>query len=225
VNGILTHGALRAGYFLPVGQPDAAVFLISGEPTPSPELLALVGEGTALVILSGMAWNDLSPWPAAPVFGNEAFTGGAEALLTDVLCIHGELSGLLRNAGCEMPSRCILCGYSLAGLFSLWAGFRSACFSAVGSISGSLWFDGFADWLCVHLPDFIPASVYLSLGDREKQARNPRMARVEDDTRRCAEALAAHGVRVKLEMNPGGHFQQPDQRVLKGVRDLLSDPH
>lgn len=75
------------------------------------------------------------------------------------------------------------------------------------------------------MADFAPSRVYLSLGDKECRARNPRMARVEAETRRFAGLLEARHIPVSLTMNPGGHFHQPQQRVLAGLRGLLSFSH
>ncbi len=36
-----------------------------------------------------------------------------------------------------------IAGYSLAGLFALWAVYQTGLFDRAASVSGSLWFDGF----------------------------------------------------------------------------------
>ena len=63
--------------------------------------------------------------------------------------------------------------------------------------------------------------VYLSLGDREKNTRNPRMAVVEDRTRQTAELLQAKGIPVVFELNPGGHFNDAPARIAKGINALM----
>ena len=49
--------------------------------------------------------------------------------------------------------------------------------------------------------------VYLSLGDKEKLAKNLRLVAVEDCTRQATELLGTHHIPVAFEMNRGGHFQ------------------
>ena len=92
----------------------------------------------------------------------------------------------------------------------------------IASLSGSLWFDGFSDY-----PESFPPSpgvkrVFLSLGDREKNTKNPRMATVEDNTRRILSLLTARGVPAALEMNPGGHFNDVPQRIARGIQITLT---
>ena len=67
--------------------------------------------------------------------------------------------------------------------------------------------------------------IYLSLGDREKNVRNQRMAAVEDCTRRAAELLRKWDIPVMFEMNPGGHFQDIPGRIARGVNQLMEFTH
>lgn len=90
----------------------------------------------------------------------------------------------------------------------------------IGSMSGSLWFDGFVEYAIGRQPASERISLYLSLGSREHRSKNPRMRSV----RECTERLARHwGERfpVIMETNPGGHFDQPQMRVAKGIGKLL----
>ena len=41
----------------------------------------------------------------------------------------------------------VIAGYSLAGLFALWAAWNSGYFRRVASVSGSLWYPGFTDYI------------------------------------------------------------------------------
>ena len=72
-------------------------------------------------------------------------------------------------------------GYSLAGLFALWAAYQTDVFKGVAAASPSMWFPGFADYMRENI---IHAKfVYLSLGDKEEKTRNPVMAAVGDRIR------------------------------------------
>ena len=156
-------------------------------------------------------WNrELSPWTAPPVFGREPFGGGAEetlGFLTDRLL--PELFSRL-----SLPEGVPLClgGYSLAGLFALWAATRTDRFCDISAASPSVWFPGWLDY-CRENP-IHAKNVYLSLGDREERTKNPVMARVGDCIREM-EALLRSDHAVTLEWNPGGHFQDPAGRTAK----------
>ena len=165
----------------------------------------------ALVAFEVKDWNrDLSPWEAPPVFGKVPFGGGTEETLrfvTDRLLpeLHTRL------ALSDVVKLCIG-GYSLAGLFALWAATRTDAFSGVAAASPSVWFP---DWI-----DYVKANpiqaekVYLSLGDREERAKNPVMATVGDRIRELYALLQAEHT-VTLEWNPGNHFQDSEKRTAK----------
>ena len=116
-------------------------------------------------------------------------------------------------------------GYSLAGLFALWSVFQTDIFDQVASVSGSLWFDGFMDYMRSSAPPNGLRRIYLSLGDREKNARNQRMAAVEDCTRQAAELLREWNIPVIFEMNLGGHFQDIPGRIARGISKLMGSAH
>ena len=165
----------------------------------------------ALAAFSILDWNkELSPWEAPPVFGRTPFGGGAGetlAFLTD------RLLPALRER-CVLGSETALClgGYSLAGLFALWAGTRTALFSGLAAASPSVWFPGWLDYVKAN-PIRAPY-VYLSLGDREERAKNAVMATVGSCIQTQYELLQNDHC-ATLEWNPGNHFQNSEERTAK----------
>ena len=156
-------------------------------------------------------WNrDLSPWEAPPVFGSVPFRGGAENTLGFVT--EQLMPSLYRHLGVERPIETCLGGYSLAGLFALWASTRTDLFSGVAAASPSVWFPGWMDYVSGH--PVRAQTVYLSLGDREERTRNPVMAAVGNCIREQF-ALLQTGHTAVLEWNPGNHFQDSELRTAK----------
>ena len=161
-------------------------------------------------------WNrDLSPWEAPPVFGSEGFGGGAQDTLDAVL--ENIVPQIRTQAGAE--AKLLLGGYSLAGLFAVWAACRTDVFYGAASASGSLWFPGFLDFMKGH--SLQVEAVYLSLGDKEEKTRNPVMRTVGDCVREAHAYLSENGMRTVLEWNPGNHFREPDLRMAKGFAWLI----
>ena len=77
------------------------------------EIKRLSGRDFTLAAFKVDDWNaDLSPWEAPPVFGNEAFAGGAEATLKYVV---EELIPQLKGG---KDPELYIGGYSLAGFFA-----------------------------------------------------------------------------------------------------------
>ena len=160
-------------------------------------------------------WSkDLSPWPAPAVFGNEDFGEGAEETL----------AFLLNNvvpAGKAPGAKTFLGGYSLAGLFALWAGFQTDRFDGIAAASPSIWFPGFVDYMRGN--EMQPHAVYLSLGDREERTRNPVMSQVGNAIRQGCDVLQAAGVECVLEWNKGNHFKDADLRTAKAFAWLMKN--
>ena len=100
----------------------------------------------------------------------------------------------------------------------MWAVYQTDLFDRAASISGSLWFDGFLDFMRTNTPK--AKLVYLSLGDREKEVKNPRLAVVEDCTVQAVELLRTQGVSTVFEMNRGGHFRDIPTRITRGIQEL-----
>ena len=121
----------------------------------------------------------------------------------------------IRRAYGDMP--CVLAGYSLGGLFALWAAYRVENFDGICAVSPSLWVRGWDAYAEGRVP--CADAVYLSLGDKEERARNVRMAAVGDCVRRQASRLTrqlAEGKTV-FEWNRGGHFDDEPGRMARGL--------
>ena len=131
------------------------------------------------VMVEGADWNDdLTPWPAPGVFKKaKPFGGQASAFLTK-LCneIVPKAEGEL---GLTNPQRTLM-GVSLSGLFAVWAALNTDVFQNVISISGSLWYDGFAEWVKTREISPKVENICLLLGEKEKNAKEKRMATVEE---------------------------------------------
>ncbi len=180
------------------------------------KLRPLLPECSLLAFPAGDWDRELTPWRAPGLRGKDPdFGGGAEAFLERLLAAAEEAEAALP----EKPKTKLLVGYSLGGLFALWAGTRTDAFPLLASVSGSLWYDGWCDYLEGH--PCRGKRAYLSLGEREPKARNPRMARVGQCTERTEALLRASGLETVLEWNPGGHFNEPEARMAKAVRTLL----
>ena len=109
----------------------------------------------------------------------------------------------------------VLGGYSLGGLFSLWAACQSDRFAAVAAGSPSLWAGDWPQYAAAH--PMQARRVYLSLGDREERSRNKTMARVGDRIRaeysHLQQQLGPENTTLVWEQ--GGHFADPAARMAR----------
>ena len=161
---------------------------------------------------------ELMPWAEPAVSSRpEVGSGAGETLLFLTEELLPALSSLLSSA-----APVVLGGYSLAGLFALWAACQTDRFAAVAAGSPSLWA---GDWpaYAAHNP-MMAKQVYLSLGDREEFTRNRAVAQVGNNVRaeyaHLAEQLGTD--RCTLEWNPGNHFADGAIRTAKGFAWCLS---
>lgn len=173
--------------------------------------VALLEEGLTepftLVAVKVSKWNDeLTPWPAPPVFGKRPFGGDAESTLRLI-----EQHILPQFAGCKA----VIAGYSLAGFFSLWTAYNSQSFAAAVAASPSVWYPQWMPWAESHSPEC--GRIYLSLGNREAHTRTEIMKQVDRQVARQYELLLQAGVETTLVWNVGNHFQDSEQRTAMGI--------
>ena len=173
-----------------------------------------------LLVVGDLNWDhDMTPWYCPPLSKNDTpCTGGADEyldlLLTEILPKAEErISGT--------PSFIGIAGYSLAGLFALYASYQCDAFDRVASMSGSLWFPDFKEYALTHEMRKRPAKLYLSLGDREANTRNSVLMTVQRNTEELAEHYRSLGLDVTWELNPGNHFKDAALRSAKGIRAIL----
>ncbi len=112
-----------------------------------------------------------------------------------------------------------VCGYSLGGLFALYAFAREPRFAACACLSGSVWYEGWVDWLRANAPDCAGRYAYFSVGKKEKRAGLP-FRHVEEDLAACAEILRGRGCAVDVTLGPGSHMQYVTERLAAGLTAL-----
>ena len=201
-----------------LGNPDAKSVLI--QPVDEHDLEFLENEFNIiktltdtdfyLVAVKIRNWNnDLSPWKAPAVFGKEDFGDGAEDFLKALLPLCS-----------DREKTYYIGGYSLAGLFSLWAAYQTDTFRGVAAASPSMWFPDFTGYMQKN--SILCDAVYLSLGDKEAKARNPVMVTVADRMSDAREILENAVTKVTFEWNPGNHFNESDLRTAKAFAWLLN---
>ena len=182
------------------------------------EVKALTNNDFSLAVFDVTDWNaQFSPWSGPPVFGKDAFSGKGNDTLR---FLEDEFLPEIKS---KFPkSEVFLTGYSLAGLFSLWALYETDKFNGAVCCSSSLWFDKWDEYASLHRIKS-PSTIYMSLGDREEKTKNKVMSKVGDRTRRQAEILKYDPNVEKLffEWNEGGHFDEPLKRVAKGITRIL----
>ena len=173
------------------------------------EIHRLTNTDFQLLAIKVNSWNhDLSPWKSPAVFGNEPFGDGAADTFTEVLQYTADHSKVY-----------YIGGYSLSGLFALWAAYQTDVFRGVAAASPSIWFPGFTEYMQEHRIQ--SKYVYLSLGDRESKTRNPVMAAVGDRIQKAQTILNSQGIHTTLEWNQGNHFKEPDLRTARAFSWLM----
>ena len=165
-------------------------------------------------------WNDaLSPWKSPAVWGKQGFGGNA----ADTLRFLTEqiIPSLKQQYPLPENVKIILGGYSLAGLFALWASTQANLFCGIAAASPSVWFPG---WMEFEQQRLIQTQhIYLSLGDKEEHTKNAVMAAVGDNIRTLHSRLTERSIDCTLEWNSGGHFKDADLRTARAFQWVMEE--
>ena len=194
-------------------------------PVQIPESVSLVNVGVDL-------WEEnFSPWCAPRIFTKGPnFGDGAQKTLDTLI---NQVIPWTESELAEPPAYRVLVGYSLAGLFSLWAGVSQpgaphvdapvATFQRIGAVSGSFWFPGLLDYVDQQLSGGVVGltHAYLSLGDREARTPNPQIMHVRENAELLASKLQNAGIISTFELNRGNHFQNVEGRMQKALNWLV----
>ena len=165
----------------------------------------------SLVTISNLDWNqDMAPWDSPAAFKNgEPFTSGADDYLRLLV------EEIISRAEKELPVPPAwrgIAGYSLAGLFALYAIYQTDVFSRVGCM----------EYIFSHEPKRQPDCIYFSLGDKEAKTRNPVLKTVQENTEEIRAFYQSKGIDTVFQLNPGNHFVQGIERTVAGIQWLLS---
>ena len=206
-----------------------------------------VPEGVSLVNVGVDLWEkNFSPWCAPRVFAKGPnFGDGAQKTLDTLI---NQVIPWTESELTEPPTYRVLVGYSLAGLFSLWAGVSqqvargcqpddvpsqpgaphvdavpTPTFQRIGAVSGSFWFPGLLDYVDQQLNGGAVGltHAYLSLGDREARTPNPQIMHVRENAELLASKLENAGITSTFELNRGNHFQNVEGRMQKALDWLV----
>ena len=217
---ILTDENLR--HYAPAALPATAPLVLTClQPHEADAVADLLTAHVHLLSLDCSDWEHaFSPWPAPRAFKKAPdFSGGATETLARLAAL---LPVVEQRLGLQPRWRGIA-GYSLAGLFAAWSAYHASPFSRVACVSGSLWFDGWLDFATSRLLQTPPTRACFSLGDDEKNSRNPRLATVENMTRATAAYWQQQGIRTTFALNPGGHFDDIAARTAAAINWLAAD--
>ena len=220
---------------LEIGSKNISIFLSTKPRTPIIYLNTFSDEGRkvyeaaqatgcppfTLVAISDLDWNhDMVSWDSPPAFKNaEPCTGGADDYLR---LLTREIIPTAEKELPGVPSWRGIAGYSLAGLFALYAIYRTDLFSRIGSMSGSLWFPGMKDYIFSHESKRCPDCVYFSLGDKESKTRNPILRSVRQSTEEIQAFYQDKGIDTVFQLNPGNHYDHAAERTAAGIAWMLS---
>ena len=232
ISGLSIHAQMSSVAGVPV------VYLLGDVADNSP---VQIREGVSLVSVGVDLWEEnFSPWCAPRVFAKGPnFGDGAQKTLDTLI---NQVIPWAESELTEPPAYRVLVGYSLAGLFSLWAGVSqqvargcqhdataphvdapAATFQRIGAVSGSFWFPGLLDYVDQQLSGGAVGltHAYLSLGDREARTPNPQIMHVRENAELLASRLENAGIISTFELNRGNHFQNVEGRMQKALDWLV----
>lgn len=162
---------------------------------------------------------DLMPWPDRNISREEE--AGRHAPDTLHYILDALIPELKRRFG-DRPI--ILGGYSLGGLFALWAAGQTDGFKALAAASPSVWIRDWIPYVTQQPP--MAEAIYLSLGEREEHVKNRAIARVGDCLREQYALLQRQmgPDRCTLVWEEGNHFTDNEGRLARAFAWCLNRP-
>ena len=184
------------------------------------QLAALAEVPFLLVTIELEDWTvELMPWadgnisrdPEAGKHGQDTLDYILQSLLPELQQRYGTIP-------------VILGGYSLGGLFALWASCQTDAFAALAAASPSVWIHGWLPYAQKHVP--MLENIYLSLGDREEHVKNQAIAHVGDNLRSYYDLLRRQlgPDCCTLVWEQGGHFNDNAGRLARAFAWCLERP-
>lgn len=207
----------------PTGEKDAPLVMVLAARDGAQPVVDALAETHLPCFLAWIVprrWNDqLTPWSApSPFQGSEDFGGHGREFLDH---LEGPWLQALEARLARPWSQRFLAGYSLGGLFALWAAFSIDGFDGVASCSGSLWYPDLLPWLQSRPVPRRLRSVYLSLGKKEARTRNRYLRHGLEALDEVAALCAAASIPCEKVLEAGNHFQDVDGRVTRALTWLL----
>ncbi len=208
--------AEKAPVFIYLSSPDMSR---TGE-----EILALTKKKTTKAFsfceLQVKEWDRyFTPWRVEESLKDREFMGEGDKMLE---ALKEEIVPLIDT---QLPAhgRLYIIGYSLAGLFALYALYEGGPFAGAASCSGSIWYPRWEEYIKEKTISQ-EAAVYLSLGKKEAKNTHPLMKKVGANTELQYEYLKNNPLvsPLEFEWNEGGHFSNVEERIVKAILKLLT---
>ena len=161
-----------------------------------------------LLVISKLEWNaELSPWEIPSISKYEPpFTGGApqylEWLLNEAL---PKAKSLIEGTATKI----YIAGYSMAGLFALYALYACDAFDRAACMSSSFWYPDFKEYVATHEMKRAP--------EKEAKTKHAILKTVQENTEAIVDYLKTRKIDVTFETNEGNHFKNIDWRIAKGI--------
>ena len=177
-----------------------------------------------LVSISNLDWNnEMTPWYSKKInkYGEE-FLGKADEYIRELTTeIIPRVEDYIKKNLQKDITYYAIAGYSLGGLFAVYATYKTEIFKKVASASGSFWFPNFVEFIKENKMKSEIQSMYFSLGNKERKVRNQVLATVEEHTKAIENIYHSQGIKTIYEENEGNHFHEADLRMAKGIKWIL----
>lgn len=166
-----------------------------------------------LLLIGNLNWDaDLSCWPSQPIVeANDDFRGKAPLLANS---LNKALEYFSKEVKWETV---IIAGYSMGGLFALYSNYLQPIAGHIVCASGSLWYPNFFQFAAEHEFKSSVKTIYLSLGTKEVLVKNPYLQQTGKIMENLQELYTQKNIDCVFEWNPGNHFVQPQNRLIKGL--------
>lgn len=157
-------------------------------------------------------WNTPAGWPQYV-----ACTGGAP----EYLRIFTEKIIPEAEKHIEKPGPKMIAGYSLGGLFALWAEAKTGLFARLACPSGSFWFPNFISWFMKQNLPALPECIYFSSSEEEYNSENEYLKEEKPAIQALINWCHENQIRTDLVIDPGNHYEDVVKRSAAAIAWML----
>ena len=193
---------------------DESVFQLLNELNILSELSFII-----IGIFSEERLNELTPWPSPSLHPKFPDFGGNGNSYIEF--IEGKLKPEVDKTYRTLTSseNTAIVGYSLGGLISLYAAYKSGMFGCIASMSGSFWYPEFVSFAQENSILNKNAKIYMSSGDREGVGHKDIKKDAVTFTKKVYDILVSDldQFSVTMSWDEGGHHDNTSDRYKKAL--------
>lgn len=168
--------------------------------------------------------NDYTPWKADSLVGHfPDFGGKGDEFISHVEkdIIPAVSAAIAEHSGAVLNIVNVLAGYSLGGLLSTYAGYKTAVFSKIVSVSGSFWYPNWDEFIAENTPVKADIEFIMMYGENEGKGKISAQGQMVERSQLTFETIRKTNKKTSVTVDDGGHHDNVSKRWFIAADQLV----